>query len=279
MFQLRMVRFDLPGQCSQCSRTPIEGLGFRIVNGTPVQYRQCQRCRDLKARYNKSNAGKAASKRYERSEKGRNNVKRYRTSSKGKETAKASKKKPERIAKRKSYETSERGKQLRARRARGPSGKRSRKKQYKKMKENQPRYLSHLIQVKIRKMVGGNESKTASGVIGVDAVTLKAHFETQFEAGMSWENHGIGDSNSNKWHIGHIIARSMYDSSDAEDVKRCWSLKNLKPQWACDNMKLGVALPANTMLETLRDIWPVSWASSLPNASRRIELEKIALGR
>jgi len=60
---------------------------------------------------------------------------------------------------------------------------------------------------------------------------LKQHLEKKFQSGMSWENYG-------EWHIDHktpVIAFNFERPEDL-DFKKCWSLKNLQPMWAFDNM-------------------------------------------
>lgn len=61
---------------------------------------------------------------------------------------------------------------------------------------------------------------------------LMTHLERQFKPGMSWENKG-------DWHIDHIIPRSSfeYSSPDDPEFKKCWSLSNLQPLWAIDNIR------------------------------------------
>ena len=61
---------------------------------------------------------------------------------------------------------------------------------------------------------------------------LRKHLEAQFTAGMCWGNIGA-------WHIDHIIPISAFNfqSHDDPDFKQCWSLKNLRPLWATDNIK------------------------------------------
>ena len=65
---------------------------------------------------------------------------------------------------------------------------------------------------------------------------LKAHLEKQFLPGMDWSNHGI-----HGWHIDHIIPVSAFNFSSPEEpsFKECWSLKNLRPLWAKDNLLKG----------------------------------------
>ena len=51
---------------------------------------------------------------------------------------------------------------------------------------------------------------------------------------MSWERLMAGEI-----HIDHIIPKSVFNFSDPKhaDFKKCWSLKNLRPMWAVENLK------------------------------------------
>ncbi len=57
------------------------------------------------------------------------------------------------------------------------------------------------------------------------------HMEKLFADGMNWKNYG-------EWHIDHKIPISAFNFEvpEHEDFKRCWSLKNLQPLWAGDNI-------------------------------------------
>ncbi len=48
---------------------------------------------------------------------------------------------------------------------------------------------------------------------------------------MTWDNYG-------KWHIDHTIPISVFNFNRYTDIdfKRCWSLKNLSPMWAKENL-------------------------------------------
>jgi len=61
---------------------------------------------------------------------------------------------------------------------------------------------------------------------------LKIHLEKRFKEGMSWENYG-------KWHIDHIKPVSSFNITSiyCDDFKECWSLDNLQPLWASENIK------------------------------------------
>lgn len=56
-------------------------------------------------------------------------------------------------------------------------------------------------------------------------IDLAHHLESLFIFGMTWKNYG-------EWHIDHIKPVSFHDFKSERDVKKCWSLKNLKPRWA-----------------------------------------------
>ena len=55
---------------------------------------------------------------------------------------------------------------------------------------------------------------------------------------MSWDNYG-------EWHIGHIIPKVFfkYKSTDDIEFKYCWSLDNLQPLWAKDNLRKKTYIP------------------------------------
>lgn len=60
---------------------------------------------------------------------------------------------------------------------------------------------------------------------------LKTHLGKLFKPGMTWENYG-------EWHIDHKIPIAAFNFNKPEDLdfKRCWTLKNLQPLWAKENM-------------------------------------------
>lgn len=62
---------------------------------------------------------------------------------------------------------------------------------------------------------------------------LKEHLERQFDEHMNWDNHG------SYWHIDHIIPQAAfcYDSESHPDFIKCWTIDNLRPMRAIDNMR------------------------------------------
>jgi 5-methylcytosine-specific restriction endonuclease McrA len=63
---------------------------------------------------------------------------------------------------------------------------------------------------------------------------LMSHLESQFAEGMSWSNYG-------EWHVDHIVPKSKFKYASYEDdaFKQCWSLDNLQPLWAKENLAKG----------------------------------------
>lgn len=61
---------------------------------------------------------------------------------------------------------------------------------------------------------------------------LVKRLESQFKDGMTWDNYG-------EWHLDHIIPQSWYDFAKEEEIIKCWSLDNLQPLWAVDNISKG----------------------------------------
>ena len=70
-----------------------------------------------------------------------------------------------------------------------------------------------------------------SDYLGYSVGDLIDHIESQFTDGMGWHN-------MSEWHIDHVVPICAFDiqSADSEDFKRCYSLDNLMPVWAEDNM-------------------------------------------
>lgn len=81
---------------------------------------------------------------------------------------------------------------------------------------------------------GSKAGRAWESLVGYTLDDLKHYLEKYFLPGMSWENMG-------QWHIDHQIPLSAFNfiSPDDIDFKRCWSLKNLRPLWAKDNLSKG----------------------------------------
>lgn len=64
--------------------------------------------------------------------------------------------------------------------------------------------------------------------------SLKKHLEDRFEPRMKWKDYSYSG-----WQIDHIIPKSFFSYKYPEDkeFQKCWSLENLQPLWAEENMR------------------------------------------
>lgn len=90
---------------------------------------------------------------------------------------------------------------------------------------------SHGMYLSILKAKSG---RSWESLVGYTLDDLMAHLESQFQPGMTWENYG-------EWHIDHRrpISDFTFASPDDPEFKECWSLWNLQPLWAFDNISKG----------------------------------------
>ena len=90
------------------------------------------------------------------------------------------------------------------------------------------------ISAQLRHRLKNKNGQNSFDLLDYTLEDLKKHLESKFENGMTWENYG-------KWHLDHIIPACSfkYDNHKDEDFKKCWSLDNLQPLWAVDNLKKG----------------------------------------
>ena len=96
-------------------------------------------------------------------------------------------------------------------------------------KDNGYRLMSNMGR-RVREMISGKAGSTRH--LPYDAGVLITHLERQFTAGMNWENYG------SYWHIDHIVPVSSFKTNDpcSEDFIACWSLSNLRPLPASENL-------------------------------------------
>lgn len=84
-----------------------------------------------------------------------------------------------------------------------------------------------LLALKAKKFTKTN---TLHQYLGCSCSELKAHLESQFKPGMTWENHSLRG-----WHIDHIIPISS--ASTPEELYKLCHFSNLQPLWATENLK------------------------------------------
>ena len=77
----------------------------------------------------------------------------------------------------------------------------------------------------------GFKSAKTLELLGCSVEELKAHLESKFKDGMTWDNYGIKG-----WHIDHIIPCSAFNLTDPEQQKKCFHYTNLQPLWWQENL-------------------------------------------
>lgn len=77
-------------------------------------------------------------------------------------------------------------------------------------------------------------SKSGSAVkdLGCSVPELRAHLESRFQPGMSWDNYG-------EWHVDHIKPLAKFDLSNRAQLLEACHFSNLQPLWAGDNLSKG----------------------------------------
>ena len=96
-------------------------------------------------------------------------------------------------------------------------------------------HLAHIVRKRVKNALKNNKEMSSIEYLGCDIKTFKAHIESQFKDGMTWENHG-------EWHIDHIIPlkyRHNGKTPTFEEVVKRLQYTNTQPLWAADNMSKG----------------------------------------
>lgn len=77
--------------------------------------------------------------------------------------------------------------------------------------------------------------RTTFSYFNFSAQELKEHIGKKFTDDMNWDLFSI----PGKIHIDHIIPKSVFDHNVSDEVTDCWSLANLRPMWAENNLRKG----------------------------------------
>jgi hypothetical protein len=92
-------------------------------------------------------------------------------------------------------------------------------------------HVLHNLRNRLIKSLNGSYKPTKSlELIGCTSEFLKAHLESKFKDGMTWENYG-----HKGWHIDHIRPCASFNLEDPEEQKLCFNYKNLQPLWSQEN--------------------------------------------
>lgn len=97
------------------------------------------------------------------------------------------------------------------------------------------RRLDRRMKAAISQALNGRKAgRSWEALVGYGVDELAEHIEKQFLPGMTWDNIG-------RWHIDHIVPKVAFDYEDdsSDEFRACWSLTNLRPLWAADNISKG----------------------------------------
>lgn len=121
-------------------------------------------------------------------------------------------------------------------------GKRSGKNNGRYVSKNRDQFLENK---KVQKTLSGMMSnvcrslgivkarRKTKNMLGYSWEEFKEKIESQFQPGMSWQNHG-------EWHIDHITPVSVFNANNIFDIKLVNALSNLQPMWRNENIKKGI---------------------------------------
>ncbi len=102
-----------------------------------------------------------------------------------------------------------------------------------KMRSTSEGMLYHRMSQSIREALRGATRRCKwEDLLGYSVDELKAHLESQFTEGMTWNKFFGGGI-----HIDHIIPRMNFNYTSPNDLqfKQCWALLNLRPIWPTEN--------------------------------------------
>jgi hypothetical protein len=83
---------------------------------------------------------------------------------------------------------------------------------------------------------GGTKSAPTLQLLGCSVAYLRAHLETRFRPGMTWENYGA------VWEIDHVLPCAKFDLTDAAQQRACFHFSNLQPLFALENRQKGAKI-------------------------------------
>lgn len=67
--------------------------------------------------------------------------------------------------------------------------------------------------------------------LGCTVPEFRAHIESQFWPGMTWDNHG-----PDGWHLDHVIPLAKFDLTDREQFLKAAHFTNYQPLWSEHNL-------------------------------------------
>ena len=131
----------------------------------------------------------------------------------------------------------------------------SKRKSEQKRIKNDPSFrlrkrVSHQIRDHLRRYGSSKRGNSIIKFLDYSIDELRIHLEKQFENWMTWDNYGVyesktwndNDSATWTWSIDHIIPQYKlpYTHMSDDNFKKCWTLNNLRPMSAKQNLLDGV---------------------------------------
>lgn len=92
--------------------------------------------------------------------------------------------------------------------------------------------IAEKIRTKTRKILLGmiKDQDRCMAFLGTNTALFRKHIESQFTAGMSWDNYG-----KDGWTLDHVIPLNMYDLTKPKEYAKATNYKNTRPLWAKQN--------------------------------------------
>ena len=233
-------------RCIRCHKTkPDSEFGERKLKGEIVRVRSCRECAaklcKAQKKYSKTGKGKARIKRWNSSPGHTEALSRYHQT----ESYKSSVSKYEKTDKNKA-------KQKRAN---------------DKVMADPGKKLMKMMTNRISAQMAGRQNKSgtlANFTSFASADEARVHFESTFKPGMTMDNYGTA------WEIEHKIPKKWYNSSDEDDVRRCWNGRNLCALTPKENNDKRIRIPCENELHQIGvDVWPKSWNGVPPDEATR----------
>jgi len=107
----------------------------------------------------------------------------------------------------------------------------------KKQKGNSLAVLPDRLRVKTRRMLTYyRANREGEKLIGCTTPEFRAHIESLWKEGMTWENYGAGKLGEVAWQLDHIVPISAFDLTDPEQIAKCFHYTNVQPLWWEENM-------------------------------------------
>ncbi len=128
------------------------------------------------------------------------------------------------------YHKTEKGKAVRRKYCGSEKGRATKRKAQRKHGKTPIKRIKIKLLERLRRFIGGHDSRCNRETMGCTLAFFRAHYESKFKPGMTWENYG-------EWENDHIKEMSKFDLENEETWKECMHYSNLQPQWRELNIK------------------------------------------